>query len=98
MTDDSFHVFWLSPMPGVTEAHRVVVTENQFSLVIVLPDNTQLIITADRAVYITGGRMITLAQWQPSPVPAEYEVTEDPPEVPSRTGTFTLGGRRTYGD
>jgi hypothetical protein len=97
MPDDSFHVFWLSPMPGVKDANRVVVTENPFSLTILLPDNTQVIVTADRAIYIEGGRMITLGQWQTAPVPAEYEVTEEAPEVPSRAGSFTLGGRRTYG-
>jgi hypothetical protein len=96
MTDDSFHVYWLSPMPGLTEANRVVVTENQFSLTILLPDNTQIIVTADRAVYIKDRRMITLGQWQSVPLPAEYEVSDEPPEVP-QAGTFTLGGRRTYG-
>jgi hypothetical protein len=77
------------------------VTDNPFSLVIVLPDNTQVIITADRAVYIKDERMITLAQWQAVPLPVEYEVTDEPPHVlpgERRAGTFTLGGRRTYGD
>jgi hypothetical protein len=95
----SHHVFWLIPMPGVAESNRVVVTDNQFSVIVLLPDNTQIIITADRAVYVKDERLFTLSQWQSVPVPAGYEVSEVPPELPdSRAGTFTLGGRRTYGD
>jgi hypothetical protein len=72
-------------------------SRNQVSIVILLPDNSQLIITADRAVYVRDGQMITLSQWQFAPVSAEYQVSEEPPEVP-QAGAFTLGGRRTYGD
>ena len=101
---DDIHVFWIRPMPGVADAQRVVIaTDNarQTSVVILLPDNSQIIITADRIVYIKDERLITLSQWQAVPVPAEFEISgDDPPELPpadSRAGTYTLGGRRTYG-
>jgi hypothetical protein len=99
---DDLHVFWIRPMPGVADAQRIVIaTDNtrQTSVTILLPDNSQIMITADRIVYIKDDRLITLSQWRSVPVPAEYEISEDPPDLPdSRAGTFTLGGRRTYGD
>jgi hypothetical protein len=85
-------------MPGVAESGRVVVADNQLSLIILLPDNSQILITADRVAYLRDGYMQTLAQWQAVPVPAEYEVSDDPPELPdAHAGVFTLGGRRTWG-
>lgn len=106
MPDDSMHVFWLRPLPGVADAERVIVaTDNadQTNIVVVLPDDTQILITADRAICFRGGHMLTLSQWQYAPVaPTEYELQEAP-EVPEEApqtgvlgGTFTLSGRRTF--
>jgi hypothetical protein len=86
--DSSMHVFWVQPMPGVADNARVIVAadnEDKTSLVVVLPDNTQVLITADRAVCFRGGQMLTLSQWQYAPVsPAEYKCQETAPlpEVP----------------
>jgi hypothetical protein len=98
---DDIHVFWLQPMPGVAEAQRVVIaTDNtrQTSVVILLPDNSQVIITADRIVYVTDERLITLSQWQSVPVELDQDQPPELPPADSHAGTFTLGGRRTYGD
>src|SRR5258705_12792536 len=77
------HVLWIKPMPGVADQARLVVaadTVNQTSVVVLLPDDSQIIVTADRAVYIRGGQMITLSKWQFAPT----EVAEKPaPEIPA---------------
>lgn len=70
-------------MPGVADSGRVVLTTdtiNQTSVLIMLPDNSQVLVTADRAVYIRDGRMITLSQWQFAP--ADDVITDDPVSVP----------------
>jgi hypothetical protein len=96
MPDDSLHVFWLRPLPGVRDVERVIVAvdnTDQTSIVVVLPDNTQVTITADKAVCFRGNHMLTLSQWQYAPVTDEYcqEETEapelpeaTPPEIPQR--------------
>jgi hypothetical protein len=105
---DDMHVFWIRPMPGVADTARLVVAADaadQTSVVVVLPDNTQVVVSADRAVHIRDGHMLTLGQWQYAPIsPDEYYQEPEPPEVEApedtRTGvlggTFTLGGRRTF--
>jgi hypothetical protein len=92
--DSSIHVFWIQPMPGVADNARVIVAADnadKTSLVVVLPDNTQVLITADRAVCFRGGQMLTLSQWQYAPVSsAEYEQETEPlPEVPEVSAGFS---------
>ncbi len=87
MTTDSMHVFWIRPLPGVTNTERVIVAmdnTDQTSVVVVLPDNTQVLITADRAVCFRGNQMLVLSSWQYSPVSPDeyYQETGPPPEVP----------------
>lgn len=68
MPDESnFHVFYVQPMPGVIGAGRVVASEEDMRLLILLPDSSHIIITADRAVFVKSGYMMNLVQWQMSP-------------------------------
>jgi hypothetical protein len=61
---DDIHALWIEPMAGVAEKQRVVVATDKTSVVILLPDNSRVLITADRAVYIQGRQVVTLSQWQ----------------------------------
>jgi hypothetical protein len=95
--DQSSHVFWIQPMPGVADAQRVVIADNQLSVIVLLPDNSQILITADRVVYLRDGYLLTLAQWQyapaeyaaPDALPGELEDIEPPFSVSQRPS----GGR-----
>lgn len=72
MSDEiPFHVFYVKPMPGVGGSGRVVVSDEETHLLILLPDDSQLVITADRAVYLKCGYQMILNQWQMSP--SEYD-------------------------
>ena len=81
MSESGVHVFWIQPTPGVRDAAKVRVAHNQLSMIVVLPDDSQLLITADRAVYFKQGYSLTLSQWQyvpeatPEPVLTRYRVT-----------------------
>lgn len=112
--DSSMHVFRIQPTPGVADPGQVIVTDNadRTNVVVVLPNSTQIIITADRAVYVRGDQMLTLSQWQWAPISRDDEYSDtapyqvpaagyqapppEAPEAPRRGGTFTLGGRRTF--
>ena len=102
---DPFHVYWLAPMPGVAEPGRVVVADTPESLTIMLPDNSQIIVTADRVAIVRHGHMMTLAQWQMTELLPPDAALEAVPDEPLRSlppagdqaGTYTLHGRRTYG-
>jgi hypothetical protein len=104
LDNSSVHVFWLTPMPGVAETHRVIVAMDirHECMVVVLPDDSQVVISADRAVCLRGGRMLTLGQWQYALPSSGYEASEVPPELippetrPGAPGTYTLDGRRTF--
>lgn len=83
---DDMHVFWVRPLPGVTNTERVIVAIDnidQTSVVVVLPDDTQVLITADRAVHIKGSQSLVLSAWQYSPVsPDEYYQDTAPMQIP----------------
>lgn len=67
MDDSSQHVFWLAPLPGVGEYGRIITAAGPFTLLILLPDDSHIVISADRAVYIQAGRSMVLSQWQMGP-------------------------------
>lgn len=64
MNESTIHVFWLKPLPDIPDPARILVAQDEISMVIALPDDTQLLITADRAVCIRGGYVVTIVQWQ----------------------------------
>ena len=102
MTDsNSIHVFWIRPLPGIDDVARVIVAADnadQTSLVLVLPDNTQVIVTADRAVFIRGEQMLTLGQWQYAPVcAAEYQQEAEPAALPDEEAPAPEIPERGYG-
>lgn len=72
-----FHVFYVQPMPGVMGSGRIVVSQEDTQLFILLPDGSNIIITADRAVFVKSGYMMNLVQWQMAP--SEFMVPEELP-------------------
>ena len=67
MSQSSMHVFHLKPMPGAGRPARFALSQNAESMLLLLPDDTQIIFTAERVVVVNGGYMLTIAQWQNEP-------------------------------
>lgn len=91
MSED-LHVFRLQPMPGVPEGAKVSLSSDDLLLFIVLPDDSQIIITADRAVYVRGREAFLLTQWQ---WVAAWATANAPlPPASREPGTFSPDGSR----
>lgn len=73
---DNIHALWIEPLPGVPDKARVAIATDTTSVVILLPDNSRILVTADRAIYTGHGQMITLAQWQVVIAEVDYDVRE----------------------
>lgn len=61
---DNIQALWIEPLPGVRDKSRLAIATDDTSVVILLPDNSRILVTADRAIYIQGKQLITLSQWQ----------------------------------
>ena len=63
----NLHVFYLQPMPGRGLPARYAMSASAESMLLLVPDGTQIIFTAERVVIVNAGQMTVLAQWQNEP-------------------------------
>lgn len=96
---NNLHVFYLHPMPGRGLPARYAMSASAESMLMLLPDGTQIIFTAERVVVVNAGEMVTLAQWQNEPedggmvcgLPPEPQPTQLRPEPRHRRQWAQLG-------
>ena len=62
MSPANLHVFYLHPIPGAGRPAKYAMSASHESMLMLLPDGTQIIFTAERVVVVNGGHMVTLAQ------------------------------------